>query len=346
VQAPYRWRTPSSLRCAATLALTACLAACAGSGGPTARAGAATGTPQASAAPSPSAAPSVDPAAVKANELGVVPVLMYHQVLANPKGVYDQTPAQLKAELTRLYRQGYRTVTAADFVAGRIDVPAGKSPMVLTFDDSTTSQYAELPGGAVDPRSALGILLAVGKANGEEHPVATFYVNEDPFAGHDEYLKKLHDLGMEIGDHTLTHANLKHLSDAGAQAEIAGDLALIRKDVPGIQVTTMALPLGIHPANKALAAKGSAGGTSYDFQGVMLVGAGPAPSPYNVKFKPTGIPRLLSGHDKSLFFGATYWLNRIGTTRYVSDGDPEHVSFPKAMAGKLSPHFASRARPY
>jgi hypothetical protein len=291
-------------------------------------------------------APSVDPAAVKANELGVVPVLMYHQFVAQPKGVYDQTPAQLKAELTRLYHQGYRTVTADAFVTGKMDVPAGKSPMVLTFDDATTSQYGELPDGSVDPKSALGILLAVGKANGEEHPVATFYVNDEPFAGRFSYLKKLHDLGMEIGDHTLTHANLKHLSDTGVQEEIAKDLTLIRRNVPGIDVTTMALPLGIHPVNKGLAAKGRFGTTAYSFKAVMLVGAGPAPSPYAAKFKPFAVPRLLSGHDKSLYFAATYWLNRIGTTRYISDGDPEHISFPKSAADKLSPRFASLARPY
>lgn len=271
---------------------------------------------------------------------------MYHQFVAQPKGVYDQTPAQLKAELTRLYRQGYRTITAAAFVSGTIDVPAGKSPMVLTFDDATVSQYGELPDGSVDPTSGLGILLAVGKANGEEHPVATFYVNEEPFAGRDSYLKKLHDLGMEIGDHTLTHANLKRLNDTQVQAEIAKDLTFIRRSVPGIDVTTFALPLGIHPVNKGLAAKGRFGTTSYSFAGVMLVGAGPAPSPYSLRFKPLAVPRLLSGHDKSEYFAATYWLNRIGTTRYISDGDPDRISFPKAAADKLSPRFASQARPY
>jgi hypothetical protein len=292
------------------------------------------------------AAPGADPAAVKANELGVVPVLMYHQFVAQPKGVYDQTPAQLKAELTHLYHLGYRTITAASFVAGKIDVPAGKSPMVLTFDDATTSQYGELPDGSIDPKSALGILLAVGKANGEEHPVATFYVNDEPFAGRFSYLKKLHDLGMDIGDHTLTHANLKRLSDQGVQAEIAKNLTEIQRAVPGIDVTTMALPMGIHPVNRGLAAKGKFGTTSYSFDGVMLVGAGPSPSPYSATFKPLAIPRLLSGHDKSLYFGATYWLNRIGTTRYISDGDPDRISFPKAVAAKLSPRFASLARPY
>jgi hypothetical protein len=340
VRERYRWTTPL----AASLAVAALGAAACGGG---ASAKATKASPSASAtSPSPSAAAAVDPASVRANELGVVPVLMYHQVVADPKGIYDQTPAQLKAELTRLYHQGYRTITAADLVAGKIDVPAGTSPMVLTFDDATTSQYGELADGSVDPKSALGILLAVGKANGEEHPVATFYVNEEPFAGRLKYLQKLHDLGMEIGDHTLTHANLGQLTDVGVQAEMAKDLTLIQRAVPGIDVTTMALPLGVHPRNKALAWKGTYGTTSYRFKGVMLVGAGPAPSPFSARFNPLAIPRLLSGHEKSLFFGATYWLNRIGSTRYISDGDPDHISYPKAAAAKLSPHFASLARPY
>jgi hypothetical protein len=65
-----------------------------------------------------------------------------------------------------------------------------------------------------------------------------------------------------------------------------------------------------------------------------------------VKFKPLAVPRLLSGHDKNEPFAATYWLNRMRTSRYVSDGDPQHISFPKASAPKLAPRFASSARPY
>jgi hypothetical protein len=287
---------------------------------------------------------------VGANELGQIPVLMYHQLVTSPRGVYDQTPAQFTAELAALYRHGYRTITAADLVAGRIDVPAGKKPMVLTFDDSTTSQYGELPDGSVDPKTAVGILLAVAKRYGEERPVATFYVNAEPFAGHDEYLAKLAALGMELGDHTASHANLKALDDAGVQRELAQGLQVITKAVPDAKVTTMALPLGVHPRNKALASKGSSSGTSYSFAGVMLVGSNPSPSPYSAKFKPLGVPRIRSGmRTGDQAFTSTDWLPQLfagKVTAYVSDGDPEHVSFPKASAGRLAPRFASIARPY
>ena len=39
----------------------------------------------------------------------------------------------------------FRTITAAALAAGQVDLLAGTSPMVLTFDDSTLSQYAERP---------------------------------------------------------------------------------------------------------------------------------------------------------------------------------------------------------
>ena len=289
------------------------------------------------------AAPAVDPASVHANELGVVPVLMYHQLVPRPAGDYDQTPAQFRAELEQLYRSGYRTITAAALVAGTVDVPAGTSPMVLTFDDSTVSQYAELPDGSVDPKSAVGILLDVAHRHGEEHPVATFYVNAHPFAGKDAYLAKLSALGMELGDHTASHANLKKLDAAGVQRELAQGLGVITTAVPGAKVTTMALPFGVHPRNEVLAHHGS----GYDFAGVLLVGSNPSKSPYNKGFDPFKIPRIRSGRKSGdQAFTSTYWLPKLLKIRYVSDGDPTKISFPRVELSKLSPRFASRAQPY
>jgi peptidoglycan/xylan/chitin deacetylase (PgdA/CDA1 family) len=325
-------------------ALVVALTALAGCGSGATRAA----SPAQAPSPSPSVtasatAPAVDPASVHADELGLVPVLMYHQLLAKPRGDYDQTPAQFRAELEQLYGSGYRTVTAADLVAGKVAVPAGKSPMVLTFDDSTVSQYGELPDGSVDPRCAVGILLAVAKAHGEDHPVATFYVNAHPFGGKDAYLAKLVALGMELGDHTATHANLRQLDDAGVQRELVQGLAVITRDAPGTQVTTMALPFGTHPRNRVLAHHGG----GYDFHGVLLVGSNPAPSPYSKRFDPLALPRIRSGlrtGDQS--FTSTYWLPMLLKTRFVSDGDPATISFPKAESARLAPRFAAQARPY
>ncbi|MCW2543967.1 MAG: polysaccharide deacetylase [Frankiales bacterium] len=300
-----------------------------------------TSTPTATATAS--AAPSLNPASVHADELGTVPVLMYHQVIATPKGAYDQTPAQFRAELVSLYRAGYRTITAGDLVSGRIGVAAGRSPMVLTFDDSTVSQYGELPGGGVDPRTAVGILLDVAGRYGEPHPVATFYVNAAPFAGKDRYLASLTRLGMELGDHTASHANLRLLDNAGVQRELAQGLAVITKAVPGARVTTMALPFGAHPHDRALAARGA----GYRFAGVFLVGAGPARSPYSAGFDALDVPRIRSGlKSGDQAFTSTYWLPRLQKTRFISDGDADAISFPKAEAALLDPRLKARAHPY
>ena len=329
--------------------VTLALSACGGTTTPARHAAAPSPRVAATATPSRPAV-VVAPASVHADELGAVPVLMYHQLVAVPKGDYDQTPAQYRAELEQLYAHGYRTVTAADLTAGTIDLPAGRHPMVLTFDDSTVSQYRELPDGSVDPGTAVGILLAVAKAHGEDHPVASFYVNASPFAGKDAYLAKLAALGMELGDHTASHANLRQLDAAGVQRELAQGLAVITGAVPTAKVTTMALPFGASPHDRALAHTGASAGTSYDFRGVLLVGSNPARSPYAVGFDPLQLPRIRSGRrtgDQA--FTSTQWLPELfsgAVTAFTSDGDPAHISFPRAKADRLDPRFMGRARPY
>jgi hypothetical protein len=46
---------------------------------------------------------------------------------------------------------------------------------------------------------------------------------------------------------------------------------------------------------------------------------------------------------------STWWLDRIkvgDVTRYVSAGNPGHVTFPKKYDDRLAPRFASVAIPY
>lgn len=58
-------------------------------------------------------------AEVKANELGQIPVLMFHRVIDKPGSTDDRTPQQFRADLERLAREGYVPITAAEMVAGR-----------------------------------------------------------------------------------------------------------------------------------------------------------------------------------------------------------------------------------
>ncbi|MPY98164.1 MAG: polysaccharide deacetylase family protein [Actinophytocola sp.] len=293
------------------------------------------------------APPTPDPAEVDANELGLVPVLMYHQLTPNPVSEYDQTPAEFRAELKRLYREDYRPVTAAQLVSGDIDLPAGTHPVVLTFDDSTASQVRIAKDGDPKPDTALGILTAFGQQHPDFNSTATFYVNADPFAGDRRALAWLHDNDYEIGAHTSTHANLGSLGSADVRRELVSNISGIKAVAPGANVRTMALPLGIFPNDRGLTRRGSWNGQSYRFDGVMLVGAEPAPSPF-AGLDGAGVPRIRSGEGR-VKFDSAYWLDWLAKhpkRRYTSDGQPDVVSFPRRMADGLVDDRGAEPNPY
>jgi peptidoglycan/xylan/chitin deacetylase (PgdA/CDA1 family) len=327
---------------AAVVALAA-LAACGGTRHATSRPSPAAASRSPSARPSPSRTVP-PPASVRADELGPVPVLMVHEVRAGAQGDYAQTPAQFRATLEYLAGHRYVPVTAAQLVRGDLDVPAGASPVVLTFDDGLASQFQLTPAGTPDPACAVGILLAVAREHPGFTPTATLYVNKSPFGGQPGALAWLVRHGFEIGNHTWDHADLSTLGAAAVQQELVTQQRMVAAAVPGYTETTMALPYGAMPADPTLAHRGSWQGTGYDYAGVMLVGANPAPSPFSRDFDPYAIPRIRSWHG-SIDFDQAYWLPRLAADRYVADGDPRVVSYPRGTAG-LRPDLAASAHPY
>ncbi|WP_067535517.1 polysaccharide deacetylase family protein [Nocardia crassostreae] len=329
-------------RLVSAILLGAGLAAC-GAGNDSAPAG----PPEQPGTATESTRPLPNPAEIAANELGSVPVLMYHQLAAQPAGEYDQTPAEFRDELERLYREGYRPVTAADYIAGRLDLPPGTHPVVLTFDDSTRSQVAFTETGAIEPECAAGILAEFGTRYPDFRPRATFYINNEPFGGDPRAVPWLVAQGHEIGAHTADHANLAGLDAEGVQRELAENVRAITAAAPGITVRTMALPLGIAPRDRALAVAGSWGGTAYAFEAVMLVGSNPAPAPYG-PVDPAGVPRIRSGRE-TVPFDSAYWLDWLAANpaeRYTADGDPQRISFPQRLASDLTARWATQANPY
>lgn len=277
---------------------------------------------------------------------------MHHQIRPDG-GVYDLTAVQFRAELARLYREDYVPVRAEDLVLRRLDVPAGKTPVVLTFDDSTKEQFFYLPDGTIKPDTAIGIMLAFAARHPDFKPAGTFYVNREPFAGVREgpaMLRWLAAHGFEVGNHTKDHIPFSELTPAQVQQEIVLGNHVITSAVPGATVVTLSLPLGVFPKPASLAYRGRWRGESYRLGGVMLVGANPAPSPFSTKFDPHAIPRIrTSPHEHVNDFGSTFWLDYLAKNpdeRYVSDGDPKHVSFPRARAGDLRPRFRERALAY
>lgn len=309
--------------------------------------------PPASAAPPSSAAPTTDPAALAANELEAVPVLMYHRIVAKPRSVYDRTPEDFRAELVRLATENYVPITAAQYTGGTIDIPAGTHPVVLTFDDGDRSQFALAADGTPAPGTAVAILLEVAKQYPAFTPAATFYVNTNPFGDKDgtHTLPWLRAHGMDVGNHTLTHANLKQATPDHAQQEIAQGDQAIRQADPGADPVTIALPFGIHPKTADLALRGGSGGVTYQYRGVFLVGANPAPSPYAADFDPLRIPRIRSqgatGTDANVC--STAWLDKLAADpahRYTSDGMPDRIAYPRGTGEVPAEAFRARSLAY
>ena len=290
--------------------------------------------------------------ALKPNEAGVVPVLMYHSI--DTKGVgkykpdqvgsYVRSPAGFRKELQSMYDQGYRPVNLSEYLDNKIDLPLGKSPVVLTFDDARETQFKYLPDGSVDPDCAVGILEEFAHAHPDWPMKATFFVQPSPGArtgfGQPESTQKkmqqLASMGCEIQNHTLTHANLKRLADENVQKEIALCQQEIQKLVPQARVDEFALPYGVSPHNRALSVDGQYNGIRYHNRAVMLVGAGPAPAVIARRFNAAKIPRIQAAEGAAC---STVWLNQIKTLHraYISDGDPAVTTVPKDLASKIDP---------
>jgi hypothetical protein len=113
----------------------------------------------------------------------------------------------------------------------------------------------------------------------------------------------------------------------------------------------MALPLGALPHPSKLAVHGTWHGQSYRFAGVFLSGAEPAPSPFSTRWDPAQIPRILPNPRwrGARDFTWGMWLDDLERNpglRYVSDGDPETISFPRAKETDLAAQYRDRAEPY
>ena len=302
-------------------------------------------------APIPAAAPGA--VAVQANELGQVPVLMYHRILPKPELSLDRSTKELYDELTGLAKGGYYPITAAEFVGGRFNVPAGRHPVVLTFDDSTPGHFGLDAQGNPKPDTAVAIIEQVARENPGFRPVATFYLNKDLF-GMDEVqaatgLRWLQQHGFEIGNHTVTHPNLAGMSEKGVRKEIGGMEDQIVK-LTGAHTTTFAYPFGSVPKKEKWAEREDG---RYGFQGMFLAGWRPSMSPFDDDFDRWKIDRVRSEgkikENDCKKYCSTAWLEYLDKNpdeRYTSDGDPNTVTFPKAAEDRLAKEYRARARMY
>jgi peptidoglycan/xylan/chitin deacetylase (PgdA/CDA1 family) len=285
------------------------------------------------------------------NELGRFPVVEYH-LIGPQEARWTRTPENFRSDLQLLYSRGYRPVSLRDVAAKDIDLPAGTSPVVFTFDDASPGQfsYIETDGELrIDPNSAVGIWLDFAAQHDGWENKAVFCMLSGAEAGRAFFgnkgidgqktewrhrkVKFLAEQGFELCNHTLWHATLsKYDDETFVQEQIARLQLAVDSAVPGYSLRSFALPLGEWPKNRELARAGAwtdpATGrtTTYEHDIVLLVAGGPARSPHDPEFDGLHVRRVQVFGDELV-----RTLDRLDRekNRYVSDGNPDVVAKPQ-----------------
>ena len=292
----------------------------------------------------PASSPAAEP--LPPNELGRIMILEYHKIDTLEER-WTRTPANFRRDLERLWERGYRLVALGDLLDGKLALPRGTTPVVLTFDDSSPGQfrYVERNGEwLIDPDCAVGILEAFERAHPEFGHAATFYVlpgadppnrlfNQPALAG--KKLAYLASRGYEIGNHTLWHANLARYGENVVRKQIMTAQEWIQRHVPGYRPRTLALPMGAYPKDVTWAVAGGRNGSSYHHDAILMVAGGAAPSPYSKMLDPRRLPRIQAvGSELSRWLD---YFDRHPQERYVSDGDPATITIPQGQAPRVRP---------
>lgn len=290
--------------------------------------------------------------AIGANELGQILVVMYHH-FDTEESDWTRTPDNFRNDIALLKAEGYYPINVRDLAAGNINIPAGKSPVVITFDDSSPGQYRILDDGNLDPDCAVGILQEAAEA-GDWASRASFFClldvtpKERVLWGQPDLkqgkLVDLVDWGYEVGSHTITHLNLSDASKADAIWQLAESQDTLEKLIGGgYQVTSIAIPYGEYPDDDSILASGEHEGITYGYTAALSIASRFSASPFSTLFDPLHIPRIRGSEN--------YLLDAIQTfkshpeLRYISDGDPRTVSAPQELAADLGQVADDLGRP-
>ncbi len=288
--------------------------------------------------------PDIDYQKIKPNEAGQVMILMYHSI-GNEEKEFTRTPDNFRMDLEKLYKMGYRPISLKDYVEGNINLEAGLSPVVITFDDGNKNQFNIISeeGGTytIDPECAVGILMDFHNQHPDFPLEATFFVNGGVPFGQKEYLDyKLNFLieqGMDIGNHTATHFDFTNCTDSKSiENEIWTVKEKVEDIVRGYKVEMLSLPYGSKPKKDESLFQYIVEGKDHSYHNIAIVEVGwdPYKSPYSVDFDPTGIHRVRASDLQEYVKGTGIydWIDRLENgerSKFISDGDPDKVTIPE-----------------
>ena len=305
---------------------------------------------------------------LKVNELGDVPIMMYHgihNITDNEytggnidKDGYQRTKEAFIEDLEFYYNSGYRMIRLQDYVNGIIDVEAGLSPIILTFDDGLENNIKvtgldENGDIIIDPNSAVGVLEDFKKKYPDFNVTATFFVNGGLFQ-QSEYNEKilnwLVDNGYHIGNHSYSHADFTTISKEKAVQEIGSVYNLLDKYIPGKYVTIVALPFGSpydkDHSNFEAILNGIYNGNEYETESTLRVGWMPETSPFNLNFDKTFLKRVRAWDDNGNDWDIKKSFEYLENTRYISDGDKDTITVPQDQVEKVNNNYNLKVNTY
>lgn len=298
------------------------------------------------------------------NELGVVPVLMYHAFVTNPTDdEWTRTLDDFHSDLQWLYDNDFHIITMRSLIDNEISAPPGKHPVVLTFDDASARQFQfeKNSAGELVPsmNSAVGVLEAFFARHPDfGHtsffallPYNCFSFEDEEYNTIDfceEKLTWLAENGYEIGNHTWGHQNLSIAGADKVTNQIGRTMDFIDERVsgPANMSKVLVLPYGAIPdptvdwfAWSAVYEGFMWGGELIELDAVVNVTGGPMVSPASTEWDALSISRFNT--EPALI---DYWFDQFATGSvipYTSDGNPETVVVPNdettLMATELDP---------
>lgn len=305
---------------------------------------------------------------LKVNELGDVPIMMYHgihNITDNEytggnvdKDGYQRTKEAFIEDLEFYYNSGYRMIRLQDYVNGILDVEAGLSPIILTFDDGLENNIKvtgldENGNIIIDPNSAVGVLEDFKKKYPDFNVTATFFVNGGLFQ-QSEYNEKilnwLVDNGYDIGNHSYSHADFTTISKEKAVQEIGSVYNLLDKYIPGKYVNIVALPFGSpydkDHSNFEAILNGIYNGNEYETESTLRVGWMPETSPFNLNFDKTFLKRVRAWDDNGNDWDIKKSFEYLENTRYISDGDKDTITVPQDQVEKVNNNYNLKVNTY
>lgn len=285
---------------------------------------------------------------VKSNEMGEIIIVMYHGVRSGitENNIYHRSIEGFKEDIKRIDEERYYPISIKDYLDFNIDIPYGRTPIVITFDDGLSSSFSlSDENGYLEPRknTAIEIMESYRKKNRLFNSTATIFINnyDEPFKGSgtvEERLNYLVDMGYDLGNHSFTHKSFRGLEDDEMEREIGILNNYVTELVKGYEIVGVAYPYGEVPANKYKVLSGEVNGRQYNYQGAFLAGPlGNTTNPINIDFDPWAIPRIRGTNNEK--FDLHWYLDfykENPSLKYVSDGLKDIITVPEKFKDKIN----------